>query len=174
MAVFKLTSPAFFKSDLNLKLLTEPLLILPHLLHCQPKSFLSLDYLTSSLSLVSFPPLVELFGKALKVVDQRLYLSIGAITLVLQLLDLLVDQLGLKVKLILQFEQLMGDRCVMPLCAFLLALTEQFFSNGHGLLVRQPIHDLRHQPLQKGDSFDPALIIVMVPFDASLDDRHEL
>ena len=109
VAVFKLTSPAFFKRDLDLKLLAEPLLILPHLLHCQPKSLLSLDYLTSSLSLVSFPPLVKLFGKACKVVDQRLYLSIGSITLVLQLLDLLVDQLALKMKLILQLEQLMGD-----------------------------------------------------------------
>ena len=109
VAVFKLAPSAFFKSDLNLKLLPKVLLILPHLLHRQSKSLLSLDYLPSGLSFVGFPPLVELFGKALKVVDQRLYLSISAITLVLQLLDLLVDQFALQVELILQLEQLVGD-----------------------------------------------------------------
>ena len=47
---------------------------------------------------------MKLFGKALEVVDQRLYLIIGPIPLVLQLIDLLVDQFALKVKLVLQFE----------------------------------------------------------------------
>ena len=61
----------------------------------------------------------------------------------------------------------------MLLCAFLLALTEKFFGNGHGLFVGQPIHYLRHQSLQEGDSFDTALIIVMVTFDASLYYRHK-
>ena len=62
----------------------------------------------------------------------------------------------------------------MLLCAFLLALTEQFFGNCHGLLVGQPIHYLRHQSLQEGDSFNPALIIALVPLDAALHDWHEL
>ena len=62
----------------------------------------------------------------------------------------------------------------MLLCAFLLALTEQFFGNCHGLFVGQPIHDLRHQSLQKSDSFNPAFIIALITFDASLHDRHEL
>ena len=144
MAVFKLTTSAFFECDLDFELLSEALLILPHLLHSQPKSLFRLNDLASGLPLVSFPPLVKLLGKALKVVDQRLDLSVGPIALILQLLDLLADNFVLKVKLVLELEELVRDRRVVLALTFLLAFAEELLGNGHGFLISQPIHDLSH------------------------------
>ena len=52
---------------------------------------------------------MKIVRKALKVLNQCLYLGVCPITLILQLLNLLIDQLDLKVELVLQLEQLMGN-----------------------------------------------------------------
>ena len=125
MAVFKLTASTLLIRDLDFKLLPQSLLVLAHLLHSQSQSLLRFNRFSGRFALIRVPPLMEIVRKALKVLNQCLYLGVCPITLILQLLYLLIDQLDLKVELVLQLEQLMRNRSIMFRCAFLLALTEE-------------------------------------------------